>query len=81
MMLCTDYVLMRSNSVMSKLKSHSGASKRFKVTGSGKVKCRGAFRNHILTKKSTKKKRHFRVDNVYLSPADAKLAKRMLQGS
>ena len=42
-----------------KLKSHSGASKRFKKTGSS-IKSRSANRNHILTKQSTKRKRHKR---------------------
>ena len=42
-----------------KLKSHSGALKRFKKTGSS-IKSRSANRNHILTKQSTKRKRHNR---------------------
>jgi len=42
-----------------KLKSHSGASKRFKRTGSS-IKRKSANRNHILTKQSTKRKRHNR---------------------
>ena len=42
-----------------KLKTHSGASKRFKKTASS-IKSRGANRNHILSKHSTKKKRHAR---------------------
>ena len=42
-----------------KLKTHSGASKRFKRTGSS-IKSRSANRNHILTKQSTKRKRHNR---------------------
>ena len=42
-----------------KLKTHSGATKRFKKTGSS-VKSRGANRNHILSKQSTKRKRHNR---------------------
>ena len=42
-----------------KLKSHSGASKRFKASGT-KVKSKSANRNHILTKQSTKRKRHNR---------------------
>ena len=42
-----------------KLKTHSGASKRFKRTGTS-VKSRSANRNHILTKQSTKRKRHNR---------------------
>ena len=39
---------------MPKLKSHRGACKRFRKTASGAIKRRGAYRNHILTKKSTK---------------------------
>jgi len=42
---------------MPKLKTKSGAKKRFKVTGSGKIKRKRAFMNHILTKKETKQKR------------------------
>ena len=45
---------------MHKLKTHSGAKKRFKLTKSGKVKRGHAFRSHILTKKTTKLKRGFR---------------------
>ena len=44
-----------------KLKTHRGAAKRFRVTGSGRVKCRRAFRNHILTKKAQKAKRQRRT--------------------
>jgi large subunit ribosomal protein L35 len=42
---------------MPKVKTKSGAKKRFKVTGSGKIKRKSAFKNHILTKKETKQKR------------------------
>jgi large subunit ribosomal protein L35 len=42
---------------MPKVKTKSGAKKRFKVTASGKVKRKCAFKNHILTKKETKQKR------------------------
>jgi large subunit ribosomal protein L35 len=42
---------------MPKMKTHRGAAKRFKVTGSGKIMRRKAFRNHILEKKSPKRKR------------------------
>ena len=42
---------------MPNLKTKSGAKKRFKVTGSGKIKRKKAFKNHILTKKGTKQKR------------------------
>jgi large subunit ribosomal protein L35 len=43
-----------------KIKVKSGAKKRFKKTGSGRIKCRRANRNHILTKKGPKRKRHLR---------------------
>ncbi|OGT38844.1 MAG: 50S ribosomal protein L35 [Gammaproteobacteria bacterium RIFCSPHIGHO2_12_FULL_38_14] len=46
---------------MPKLKSNRGAAKRFRATGNGGFKCRSANRNHILTKKSTKRKRHLRT--------------------
>ena len=47
---------------MPKLKTHSGAAKRFKKTGTGKVKRGHAFARHILTTKTTKKKRHLDKD-------------------
>jgi large subunit ribosomal protein L35 len=43
-----------------KMKTKSGAAKRFKVRGSGSIKRSQAFKRHILTKKSTKTKRHLR---------------------
>ncbi len=43
---------------MSKIKTNSGAKKRFTLTGTGKVKRKHAFKSHILTKKSTKRKRN-----------------------
>ncbi|MCK5822699.1 MAG: 50S ribosomal protein L35 [Bacteroidales bacterium] len=43
---------------MPKMKTKSGAKKRFKLTGSGKIKRKHAFKSHILTKKSTKRKRN-----------------------
>lgn len=45
---------------MPKLKSNRGAAKRFRPTANGGFKAAGAFRRHILTKKSTKRKRHLR---------------------
>lgn len=66
---------------MPKLKSHRGAAKRFRKAGSGAIKRRGAYRNHILTKKSTKQKRHLRVSSCTLKPCDSKLVERMLHGS
>jgi len=47
---------------MPKMKTHSGASKRFKVTGTGKIKRKKAFKSHILTKKSSKRKRKLGKD-------------------
>lgn len=49
---------------MPKQKTHKGMQKRFKVTASGKVKHRKAFRGHILGKKSGDRKRHLRQDGV-----------------
>ena len=46
---------------MPKLKTNRGAAKRFSKTASGKVKHRQSHRSHILTKKSTKRKRHLRA--------------------
>ena len=43
---------------MPKMKTNSSAKKRFSFTGSGKIKRKHAFKSHILTKKSTKRKRH-----------------------
>ncbi|HOK44115.1 MAG TPA: 50S ribosomal protein L35 [Thermoclostridium caenicola] len=45
---------------MPKLKTHKASKKRFKITGSGKVKRTHAYKNHILTKKTTKRKRNLR---------------------
>ena len=43
---------------MQKMKTNSGAKKRFKLTGTGKIKRKHAYKSHILTKKSTKRKRN-----------------------
>lgn len=45
---------------MPSVKTNSGAKKRFRITGSGKIKRKHAFKNHILTKKATKRKRNLR---------------------
>lgn len=47
---------------MPKMKSKSSAKKRFKLTGSGKLKRKHAFKSHILTKKATKRKRNLTKD-------------------
>ncbi len=64
---------------MPKMKRNKGVAKRFKVTGSGKVKRGHAFKSHILTKKTPKRKRHLRKAAT-CSPGDARRMKRMLAG-
>lgn len=49
---------------MPKMKTNRGAAKRFKVTGSGKIVRNKAFASHILTKKSTKRKRNLRQSGL-----------------
>jgi large subunit ribosomal protein L35 len=62
---------------MPKLKTHSGASKRFKKTAGGKVKRGHAFTRHILTSKATKRKRHLDIGTL-VDKADAPKIKRMI---
>ena len=62
---------------MPKLKTNRGAAKRFRKTASGKFKCRQSHRNHILTKKSRKRKRNLK-DWAGLSSADKKRVRKML---
>ncbi len=62
---------------MPKLKTKSGAKKRFKVTGTGKIKFKSAFKNHILTKKETKQKRRLGNKNL-VSKSDMQNVKDML---
>ena len=63
---------------MPKMKSHSGAKKRFKMTGKGKVKARHAMTSHILEKKSPKRKRRLGNDLV-LGKSDEKRVKELLR--
>lgn len=65
---------------MPKLKSHSGAAKRFRRTKAGRVKVRRANRSHILTKVATKLKRQIR-GQMTLKDCDKKAVNRMLDGS
>jgi large subunit ribosomal protein L35 len=60
-----------------KQKTHKGAAKRFKVTGTGKVTRNQSGKRHILTKKSTTRKRRLRHD-VNASPAATKMIKSLL---
>ena len=62
---------------MPKVKTHSGAKKRFKVTGTGKVRARHAFSSHILEKKSPKRKRGF-ARPAEISSKDTKRVKKLL---
>lgn len=59
------------------MKTNSGAKKRFKVLSSGKVKMSHAFKNHILTKKTTKQKRNL-TQGGYVCDADMGNVRRML---
>lgn len=65
---------------MPKQKTHKGAAKRFKVTGGGKVMRHQSMHSHILTKKTTKRKRNLRKA-VEVSPAFAGTLKSMLHQS
>jgi len=60
-----------------KMKSHRGASKRFRLTGTGKVKRNKAYKSHILTKKSAKRKRGLRKATI-LTSADHKRIKSVI---
>jgi large subunit ribosomal protein L35 len=64
---------------MPKMKTHKGAAKRFKLTASGKVKRFKAYKSHILTKKSPKRKRNLRRASVIATKGDEKRMKRLLQ--
>jgi large subunit ribosomal protein L35 len=62
---------------MPKMKTHSGAKKRFKITSTGKIRRRQAFLNHILEKKSADRKRRLgRTTTV--APADEKNVRKLL---
>jgi large subunit ribosomal protein L35 len=62
---------------MPKVKTKSGAKKRFKLTGTGKIKRKHAFKSHILTKKTIKQKRAL-THMALVSPADEGRVKDML---
>lgn len=59
------------------MKTNKSVAKRFRVTGGGKVKRRRAFKSHILTKKTSKRKRRLRQPDL-CAPGDARRIKRML---
>ncbi|MDF1505088.1 50S ribosomal protein L35 [Roseisolibacter sp. H3M3-2] len=66
---------------MPKMKSHRGAKKRFSVTGTGKVRRLKAYKSHILTKKSAKRKRNLRRATTVATNGEAKNLKRLLLAS
>ena len=63
---------------MPKMKTHSGAKKRFKVTARGKVRGRHAMRSHILGKKNSKRRRRLDAPKLLKDP-DAKRVKELLR--
>ena len=62
---------------MPKMKTNRGARKRFRSTGTGKIKRAKAFTSHIFTKKSSKRKRNLRKSTT-VSKVDARRVKRMM---
>ncbi len=62
---------------MPKMKSNRAAVKRLKVTGTGKIKRRKAYKSHILTKKTTKRKRNLRTATL-VSDGDSKRMMRLI---
>ena len=63
---------------MPKMKTKSGAKKRFTVTGSGKIKRKHAYKSHILTKKTKKQKRNLTYFTI-VDKADEKNVRTMIQ--
>jgi len=64
---------------MPKIKSNRGAAKRFSKTGTGRIKRRQSFKNHILTKKSAKRKRHLRSGELIARSDEASVRKMLPQ--
>ncbi|MCY0900599.1 MAG: 50S ribosomal protein L35 [Firmicutes bacterium] len=62
---------------MPKMKTHRGAAKRFKKTGSGKIKMSHSHMNHIAASKTSKQKRHLRHGGI-MAPGDAKRIKQLI---
>ncbi len=62
---------------MPKIKTNSGAKKRFTFTGTGKIKRKHAYKSHILTKKTTKQKRNLTYSSL-VAPADEANVKLLL---
>ncbi len=64
---------------MPKMKTHSGAKKRFTVTGTGKIRRLKAYKSHILTKKDPKRKRNLRRPAIMTTNGEIKRIKRLIQ--
>jgi len=62
---------------MPKMKTNKGAAKRFRKTGTGKIRASSSHMRHILTSKTSKRKRHLRKGNI-LAPGDSKHVKALL---
>ncbi len=62
---------------MPKMKTNRGAAKRFSATGGGRIRRSKAYSSHILTKKSTKRKRNLRKSGL-IAEADERAVRRML---
>jgi large subunit ribosomal protein L35 len=61
------------------MKTHKGAKKRFSVTATGKVRRLKAYKSHILTKKTSKRKRNLRRPTIVATNGEARNLKRLLQ--
>ena len=66
---------------MPKIKTHRGAAKRFKRTGTGKIKRSKAYKSHILTKKTSKRKRNLRRAGLIATNGEQKRIKRLIQAA
>lgn len=73
----TRHSLLVPDVIMPKLKSHSGAKKRFSLTGTGKIKRKKAFARHILTGKSPGRMRHLKKSGT-LNRVDTKMIRTIL---
>lgn len=63
---------------MPKMKTHRGAASRFSITSTGKIRRRRANANHILGKKSSKRKRHLKAPDAVVAQPDRKRIRRLL---
>ena len=72
-----DITIIKGNIIMPKIKTNRAAAKRFKKTGTGKLKRNKAYKSHILTKKSTKRKRNLRKD-IVTDATNSKVMKKIL---